>query len=165
MKFDTLVSGEAQGTVPKENVVIQFSAGSSGGTSQQIFVYGPAAPNKIGANTSIVAQTGSGFINQAFQTSNGMSVFAGARAQPFFFDSEQFYKMFPDRRNSSTQSCLPTAFGGDASCPLGFNNPGTNGYAGSNVLSIVVEVPKTLLMPNGLGKIAYWATTSTATGQ
>jgi Domain of unknown function (DUF4331) len=165
MKFDNLVGSEAQGVAPTEDLVIQFSAGAAGSGSQQIFVYGPAAPSRIGSNTAVISQTGTGFINHPFQTTNGMSVFAGARSDPFFFDSAQFYKLFPDRNDSSAQSCLPTAFGGNASCPLGFNNPGTNGQAGTNVLSLVIEMPKGLLMPNGLGKIAYWATTSTATGQ
>jgi hypothetical protein len=165
MKFDNLVGGEAQGAAPTEDLVIQFSAGAASSGSQQIFVYGPAAPSRIGSNTAVISQTGSGFINQPFQTGNGMSVFAGARSDPFFFDDAQFYKMFPDRDNSSVQSCLPSAFGGSASCPLGFNNPGINGQAGTNILSLVIELPKGLLMPNGLGKLAYWATTSTATGQ
>jgi hypothetical protein len=166
MKFDNLISNEAQGTAPTENMVIQFSVGIAGSGTQQIFVYGPSAPNQIGAKDTLLVQTGSGFINKAFQTTTGLTVFAGAREDPFFFDATQFNKMFPDRNGGSTvQSCLPASFGGDASCPQGFNNPGTDVQTNTNVLSIVVEMPKTLLIPNGVGKIAYWATTGTTSGQ
>lgn len=166
MKFDNLVASEAQGVAPTENMVIQFSAGVSGGGTQQIFVYGPSAPNQTGTNNTVLAQTGTGYINKAFQTTNGLAVFAGAREDPFFFDTTQFYKMFPDRNDGSTaQSCLPTSFVGNDSCPQGFNNPGMDAQANTNVLSIVVEMPRTLLMPNGVGKIAYWATTGTTGGQ
>jgi hypothetical protein len=166
MKFDNLVSGEAAGIAPTENMVIQFSAGASGSGTQQIFVYGPSAPNQTGPNNTLLGQTGNGYINKPFQTTNGLTVFAGVRTDPFFFDTIQFYSMFPDRNGgSTTQGCLPASFGGSNACPSGFRNPGVNGQAGADVLSIVVEMPRTLLMPNGVGKIAYWATTSTTAGQ
>lgn len=166
MKFDNLVTGESPGVAPTENMVIQFSVGVAGSGTQQIFVYGPSAPNQTGANNTLLGQTGSGYINKAFQTTNGLSVFAGAREDPFFFDATQFNKMFPDRNAGSTaQSCLPASFGGDGACPQGFNTSGTDVQANTNVLSIVVEMPRTLLMPNGVGKIAYWATTGTTSGQ
>jgi hypothetical protein len=166
MKFDNLVASEAQGVAPTENMVIQFSVGASGSGTQQIFVYGPSAPNQTGANNTLLTQTGTGYINKAFQTTNGLTVFACAREDPFFFDATQFYKMFPDRNDGSTaQSCLPASLGGNDTCPQGFNNPGTDVQANTNVLSIVVEMPRTLLMPNGVGKIAYWATTGTTSGQ
>jgi hypothetical protein len=48
--------------------------------------------------------------------------FAGPRDDPFFFDLGQFQEIL-----------------GNAS---GFNNPGTDTLLGLNVLSVVVEVPK-----------------------
>ncbi len=39
----------------------------------------------------------------------------------------------------------------------GFNNPGSDAFAGTNVLSVVVEVPKSLL--NSTGKLNVWLTT------
>jgi hypothetical protein len=166
MKFDNLVASEAPGVAPTENMVIQFSVGASGSGTQQIFVYGPSAPNQTGANNTLLPQSGSGFINKAFETTNGLVVFAGAREDPFFFDTTQFYKMFPDRNGGSTaQGCLPASFGGSNGCPQGFNAPGTDVQANTNVLSIVIEMPRTLLMPNGVGKIAYWATTATTNGE
>ena len=55
-----------------------------------------------------------------------MKFFAGPRDDPFFFDLGQFKAIL----------------GGTAS---GFKNPGTDTFAGTNVLSLVVEVPKAML--------------------
>ena len=67
---------------------------------------------------------------------NGMKVFAGPRDDPFFFDLAQFKKIL----------------GGTAT---GFNNPGTDTFAGTNVMSIVIELPKSAL---GTGSVNIWAT-------
>jgi hypothetical protein len=168
MKFDNKYQGEAVGSRPIEDYVLQFSFGTPGGGTQQVFVYGPSAPVQTGTNTILLnggAETGLGFINKVFQTSTGVTVFAGARQDPFFFDLQQFYKILPDRMEGSTSpSCLPST--GSGACPGGFNNPGTDFFANANVLSIVVELPKSLLLPSGSGPIvAYWATTSSATGK
>ncbi|MDP4247462.1 MAG: DUF4331 family protein, partial [Bacteroidota bacterium] len=45
----------------------------------------------------------------------------------------------------------------------GFNNPGKDTFAGTNVLSIVVEVPKSLLHAQN-GKLGVWLTTSSQEG-
>lgn len=71
----------------------------------------------------------------------GIRFFAGPRDDPFFFDLDQFHKII----------------GGTATS---FNNPGTDTFAGTNVLSIVVEVPKSLVHADK-GKIDVWLTTST----
>ena len=71
----------------------------------------------------------------------GIRFFAGPRDDPFFFDLDQFHKIT----------------GGTATS---FNNPGTDTFAGTNVLAIVVEVPKSVLHADK-GKINVWLTTST----
>jgi hypothetical protein len=110
---------------------------------------------------------GTGLVNKAFSTNTGLTVFAGARQDPFFFDLQQFYKILPDRDLGSTATgCLP-APRGNGTCPQGFNPAGTasNFFSNVNVLSIVVEIPKSLVIPSGTGPVvAYWATTSTQTG-
>ena len=166
MKFDTQFSAEAVTARPVENLVIQFSMSAASGGTQQIYVYGPGTPNQTGTTTTIVnsaTATGTGLINQTF-TAGQLTVFAGVREDPFFFDLAQFYKIVPDRNMGSTAaSCLPTV--GNGTCPNGWNNPGTDYFKNANVLSIVVEMPKTLLSTNGTGTIVgYWATTSTSSG-
>src|SRR5687768_8874645 len=98
-------------------------------------VYGPVAPGTTGLTSTVktngpstevaVTPYGAGSINSA-TNSNGVRIFAGPRDDPFFFDLARF-KMI---------------IAGTAS---GFNNPGSDTFAGTNVMSIVVEVPKTML--------------------
>jgi hypothetical protein len=170
MKFDTKYSSEAIGSRPIENVVIQFATGAptgpAGNQTQQINVYGPATPASAGTTTRLSsggAASGVGFINRPFSISSGeIQVFAGTRRDPQFFDKTQFFNIFPaSSQAGSITSCL------SSTCPSGFVVPGTNYFADSNVLSFVVELPKSLLSVanNGTGTlIAYWATTSTTTG-
>jgi len=168
MKFDTRYSSEAIGSRPNENLVIQFSMGTPSGGSQQIFVYGPAVPNSTGPTTTLVNSgftTGVGLINQTFGAGQ-LTVFAGVREDPFFFDLTQFYNVIPDRnKGSAAASCLPGV--GNGSCPTGFNSAATatDYFNNSNVLSIVVEMPATVLSQGASGSIVgYWATTSTQSG-
>ncbi|MFY9779265.1 MAG: DUF4331 family protein [Candidatus Baltobacteraceae bacterium] len=170
MKFDNNFGNEASGARPVEDLVIQISFGAVGNGTQQVFVYGPAAPNQTGTVTTLVnggTITGTGLVNKAFSTSTGLTVFAGARQDPFFFDLQQFYKILPDRNLGSTAAgCLPSPRG-SGSCPQGFNPAGSasNFFSNVNVLSIVIEIPKSTLIPSGTGPIvAYWATTSTQSG-
>jgi hypothetical protein len=92
---------------------------------------GSVAVTPYGANHPIVA-TGS----------YGIRFFAGPRDDPFFFDLDQFHAIL----------------NGTAT---GFNNPGHDSFAGTNVLSVVVEVPKSLLHAQN-GKLGVWLTTSIA---
>ncbi len=180
MKFDNRYAGEATtpGARPIENLVIQFTFAAVVNGTQQVFVYGPSAPNRAGTATTLVNggfTNGSGSINRPFQASatvpgtTPFSVFAGARRDPAFFNASQFFNIFPDRNMGSTAaSCLS---GGSSPCPQGFT-PATGGdlFANSNVLSIVVEIPRTALALGNNGAcsrpcpVAYWATTSTASG-
>ncbi len=166
MKFDTNYGSEAAGTAPTETVVIQFSFEAASNGSQQVNVYGPSAPTTTGSGNKLVTATGTGLVGRSFGV-GVTTIFAGPREDPFFFDEAQFYKIFPDRNAGSTvQSCLQA--GGTGTCPQGFNNPGTDTFAGTNVLAIVAEIPKTALVPTNSttpGRIAFWATTSSVTGQ
>ncbi|GAC1426058.1 MAG: hypothetical protein NVSMB5_20510 [Candidatus Velthaea sp.] len=183
MKFDNKYRQEsANGGRPIEDLVIQFSFGAASNGTQQVFVYGPAAPVKIGTTTTLINggfANGQGFINRPFQSgatllgTTPFSVFAGVRRDPAFFNASQFYAIFPDRNQGSTAtSCLK---GGSAPCPQGFTPAGSGAsndlFANSNVLSIVVEMPKTSLTVGNGGAcatscpVAFWATTSSASGQ
>lgn len=105
--------------------------------------YGPVVPSQKGTKSQIegavtaevnVTPYGSSPITAT--GTNGIKVFAGPRDDPFFFDLNQFKKVI----------------GGTAT---GFNNPGTDSFAGTNVLSLVVEIPKSLLNA-GSGKVNLW---------
>ncbi len=108
-------------------------------------IYGPIAPSATGtksrlegALTAEVAVTAYGSA-PVTATQNGMTVFAGPRDDPFFFDLTQFKKVIAGTASS-------------------FNNPGTDSFAGTNVMSVIVEIPKTRLNATG-GKINVWLET------
>ena len=115
------------------------------GTSMKF--YGPVAPSATGtksklegAVTASVAVTAYGAAAPTVATgSNGIKVFAGPRDDPFFFDLDQFKKVI-------------------AGTAAGFRNPGVDAFAGTNVLSVVMEVPVSLL-GSSTGKINVWAET------
>jgi hypothetical protein len=107
-------------------------------------VYGPSIPIDKGLtstllSTSAVEANVTTYGNTAvIGEANGIKVFAGPRDDPFFFDLNQYKAII----------------GGTATS---FNDPGTDAFAGTNVLSVVVEVPKSML---GTGSINAWATSN-----
>jgi hypothetical protein len=145
-----------------QSFIIQFVAGTPG-SNQPIIVYGPGRPAISGNQTALITQTGQGTINTPF-TAGKMQIFAGAREDSFFFDLAQFLKILPDRNAGSTAlSCLPKI--GNDTCPQGFNNPGADYLKGMNVLTFVVELPRSVLIAGcGGPKLAFWVTTYTASG-
>ncbi|WP_333659474.1 DUF4331 family protein [Flavobacterium sp.] len=127
-----------------ENVMTEINIDNTGDNVEDLVIqavkrgnsmyfFGPVAPGTTGKTSTIKTanQIGSVEISQYGQNAivssqNGYKFFAGPRDDPFFFDLGQY------------QAIL----GGTAP---GFNNPGTDTFAGTNVLSIVVEVPKSSL--------------------
>jgi hypothetical protein len=165
----------AHGAPGVEDTVIQLLPTGSG-TTQSINVYGPAAPAVTGTASSLGTLVGTVPFNNTAGTTlpNGLKVFIGPRADPFFFDLFAFFKFLPDRNYKTA--------GSPVTPPLSFNftpaqiaaNPafaaclvGTPSDAlssnGFNVISIVVEAPRALLSTGG-SKINLWATTSTTSG-
>ncbi len=145
-----------------ENTMIEFNIDNNGDNVEDLViqciakngkmkVYGPAAPrttgtisylniNKLSSQVDITkygqeAQIGTG--------DSGVKVFAGPRDDPFFFDLVRFRQVIAGQASS-------------------FNNPGNDTFAGTNVMGLVVEVPKSQLNTNGT--INVWAETKTATG-
>ncbi|MFN8243534.1 MAG: DUF4331 family protein [Ferruginibacter sp.] len=126
-----------------EDLVLQCKYDAGSGKMQ---VYGPAAPSETGKRSklegSVTAETVVSAYGSAPVTgtgSNGIKVFAGPRDDPFFFDLDQYKKIIAGTASS-------------------FNNPGTDKFAGTNVMSVVVEVPKSLIS-SPTGKINVWLET------
>jgi hypothetical protein len=86
---------------------------------------------------------GSAIVNQTTILDKGVSLFAGLRRDPFFFDTVQFARIRTGRA-----SCFRAV--GQAE----------NAYAQDNVLAIVFTAPKTLIAPRNRGRINVWATAS-----
>lgn len=127
-------------------------------TGQKVTVRGPFTPTVTGAMMNLVSSTAptlSGDFNTNFGSASNIQAFAGPKDDPFFLDLEAAFCILPDRRPASgplSQPCaLPSA---------GFRNPGVNYIAGYNVLSIVVELPSSLLENGAPGKLGIWGTIS-----
>ncbi len=129
-----------------ENTVIQFNIDNNGDNIQDLVLqakydaasntmvfYGPVKPSSTGivsklegTPTAIVPITPYNAAPISATGSNGIQVFAGPRDDPFFFDLSQYKAILAGTASS-------------------FNNPGHDSFAGTNVLGLVVEVPKSLL--------------------
>ena len=144
----------------KEDRVIQVVFTGTG-AAQTVSVYGPMAPPVQGAMMNTVATgtpTLTGPINQVLGTAGAMQVYAGAREDPFFLDLEQFLRILPDRKPvSGPLSQIP-----DTPSATSFRAAGSavDALKGTNVLSIVIELPTAQLTSGGGTKIGVWGTIS-----
>ena len=110
-------------------------------------VYGPVVPATTGITSTIqtsgsstevsVTAYGAGSINTT-TNANGTRIFAGPRDDPFFFDLARFKEVIAGTQTS-------------------FRSPGVDTFAGTNVMSIIIEVPKSLL--GSAATINVWAET------
>ncbi|PQJ81838.1 DUF4331 family protein [Polaribacter glomeratus] len=139
-----------------ENVLVEFNIDTNNDNVEDLIIqaiprdgkmyfFGPFPASSTDLNSTVnematknevaISKYGLGAV---ISNSNQMKFFAGPRDDPFFFDFAQYSAII----------------GGTAS---GFNNPGADTFAGSNVLSIVVEVPKSSI--GGSGSINAWIET------
>jgi len=114
---------------------------------ERMWFFGPVKPSKTGTSINIMqdAKIQDNIAitpykeEQILKTGvNGIKYFAGVTDDPFFFDIATFLKI-------------------KAGEATGFNNPGNDTWSGLNVLSIAVEIPKSLL--GDTETINTWATT------
>lgn len=131
----------------------------------KMYFFGPVAPSETGLSGSVMVDSPLGSVDISADTAivettaNGVSLFAGPRQDAFFFDFFQFNEVI----------------GGTA--PLGFKPAGdpnstdddetaVDTFDGANTMSIVVELPNSLLGEttgvNALGVPVYktWVTTN-----
>ena len=181
-QFKIANSGVTSGSF-QEDTVVQFTANGTG-TNQQITLYGPAKPNEVGTANTTVGKTGTFAFGKVASLGSGIKVFVGPRRDPFFFDLAQFFKILPDRNYNNHPSPPPataTSFRFAKRSQKIILNGQDYGTAGSNkcviakphdfltpynVISIVIELPKTMLAPpsGSPGVIGVWATTATPNG-
>ncbi|MDE1191390.1 MAG: DUF4331 family protein [Arachidicoccus sp.] len=116
----------------KEDLVIQCVPKNG-----KMYIYGPIKPATVGTTSSTINSDATAVVDitpytattpTVAKSSKGIKAFAGPRDDPFFFDLPQYLKIISGQATS-------------------YNNPGTDALAGTNVLSVVVEVPKTMLGP------------------
>jgi hypothetical protein len=138
-----------------ENVMVEFNIDTSGDNIEDLVIqaiprdgkmyfFGPIAPSQTGLDSTVLSSSSVGGIvditpygssSAIVATNLGMSFFAGPRDDPFFMDFARYSEII----------------GGMATS---FNDPGSDTFAGSNVMSIVVEVPKSMI--GGSGSINTW---------
>jgi hypothetical protein len=127
-----------------ENIMIEFNIDTNGDAiedmviqatpmNKRMYFVGPIVPNQTGlvstydanpnAEVNSVKITNYNQPPRIETSPDGISYFAGPRDDPFFFDFAQYSAIL----------------NGEAS---GFREEGIDTFAGTNVLSVVVEVPK-----------------------
>jgi hypothetical protein len=111
----------------------------------KMYFFGPVAPGTAGISSTVKTSSAAGSVDISkygaepiIGTGNGMKFFAGPRDDPFFFDLTVFKLILEGKA-------------------MGFNNPGIDTFAGTNVLATVIEVPKSLL--GNSATINVWAET------
>ncbi|MFT7351483.1 MAG: hypothetical protein ACI9XR_001233 [Flavobacterium sp.] len=140
----------------KENVLIEINIDNTEDNVEDLVIqaiprngkmyfFGPVAPGTPGLTSTVKTSNPAGNVAISAYGSaaitaqnNGMTFFAGPRDDPFYFDLGTFRAIL----------------GGTAT---GFSNPGVDTFAGTNVLSAVIEVPKAML--GGSGTLNVWAET------
>lgn len=131
-----------------ENVLIEFNIDNDGDNVEDLVIqaiprdgsmyfFGPVAPSSTGtssvveedATQTVVEITAYGETT-ILADEGGIQAFAGPRDDPFFMDFAQYGAII-----SGTAT--------------GFNDPGSDTFAGTNVMSVVVEVPKSMIGTSG----------------
>lgn len=160
MNVQGLMSPAASATATfPGNVLYEFNIDNTGDNVEdlviqalvqngKIRVYGPVAPGTTGTSATIktngtmteTSVTAYNAPSPVIGTNGGIKIFAGPRDDPFFFDLTRFKEII-----AGTQTA--------------FRNPGVDSFAGTNVMSIVVEVPKSML--GSATTINVWGETKT----
>lgn len=141
-----------------EHLVLQATFTGAGAAQQVHIGFGkPASAGLV--TTALTPDSVAGTFNTPFTTSNGIKVFAGVREDPFFFDLDQFFAILPDRATPITHVYSNSP---DTPQATTWRNPGVDFLSTNhfNVLAIVAEMPKSMLMGTNGGKIGVWCTTS-----
>ena len=142
-----------------EDLVLQITFNSGLAAAQQVRVVGPVAPSTPGTRSTLVNSSSvvEGAVGTVLGTTTGVQVFAGLRADPFFIDLEQFFKILPDRRPATGALSGPST-----ATASSFRSPGVDLLRPFNTLAIVIEVPKSQLVTGTApdAKFGVWATTS-----
>lgn len=136
-----------------ENVLIEFNIDTDQDNIEDLVIqaiprngkmyfFGPSAPSTTGLNSTILIENAKGSVDISqygesaiIENANQMKFFAGPRDDPFFMDFARYGDIIAGNETE-------------------FANPGSDTFAGSNVMSIVVEVPKNLV--GSTGTITTW---------
>ena len=139
-----------------ENVMVEFNIDTDNDKVEDLVIqaiprngkmyfFGPIAPSQTGLNSTIESTSTVGGVvdittgsSANVATKGNMSFFAGPRDDPFFMDFAQYGEIIAGNATS-------------------FNDPGADTFAGTNVMSVVIEVSKSVL--GGSGTLNTWVET------
>jgi len=141
----------------REDIVIQVVADIAG-QGQTIRVLGPAAPSATGARNVLLNSSPSaqGAFGSVIGSATGVQAFVGMRDDPFVFDVGQFFRILNNTQD--VFRAIPSAgFRGRA--VRGDGTSGVDGFAGFDVTSIAVSLPKSMIR-GASSKVNVWATVS-----
>lgn len=148
-----------------EDVMYEFNLDTDGDLVEdqviQVFfengeavTYGPVTPSSTGLS-SVIEKTGTEVraeIESVEESTNGIKLFAGPTDDPFYFDLFQFVDIVNGLGAALGDDTNTGVYSGDRlnpdtnkAYPAAFNDPGNDALAGTNVLSFVVEVPKSMI--------------------
>ena len=139
----------------REDLVIQVVFDQPG-QGQTASIYGPAAPTTTGARNTLLGGTPTvtGLFGTTFGSASTVQAFVGLRDDPFVFDFGQFTRILNNQQDLFRQV---GAFRGRPVRSDGTS--GVDAFAGFNLTSIVVSVPKAMVRGSG-SMINVWATVS-----
>lgn len=125
----------------------------------RMYFFGPATPLQTGLNSEVYVDEALGDVEISGAsaivetTSDGVSLFAGPRQDPFFFDFFQFNAVISPELESAPGGFLPPEEAADT-------------FDGANTMSVIIEIPNSMLgtptATNALGLTVYktWVTTN-----
>ncbi|MEZ0373424.1 MAG: DUF4331 family protein [Candidatus Sericytochromatia bacterium] len=140
----TRVSDNDNVPTGKDNVILRFEFGEPDDNNQQALTVSAVRDGSeihtnetVGDDAILTTPLDDSPINNDIQLGGqNLTVFAGLREDPFFFDVEQYFRVRAE------------AAAGNAGGVI-FRDPGLDFTAGYNVLSIVARVPRTFLQGSG----------------
>jgi hypothetical protein len=147
-----------------EDKVIQVTF-SGDGNDQRVEVRGPIDPPVAGAMMNQVADIApdvSGDLDTVLGSASGIQAFAGARDDSFFIDLEAAFCILPDRKPVGGPLATSCALTPNPAPPFYFRPVGqaVNYVNGFNVLSIVIELPSSMIENGQPGRLGIWGTIS-----
>ncbi|MEO1053741.1 MAG: DUF4331 family protein [Bacteroidota bacterium] len=117
-----------------------------------VIVFGPTAPGSTGLNSQIEnggmrveAQVTPYGDNPIIGESNGVRIFAGTREDPFFLDFFRFRDVVNGAGDNAGLEVEDPRFGMEYATSFRDAENAEDTFAGTNVLALVVELPKTML--------------------
>ncbi|MBU2951344.1 DUF4331 domain-containing protein [Tamlana agarivorans] len=145
-----LLSPEATGAALfDENVLVEFNIDTDQDNMEDLVIqaiprdgkmyfFGPVVPSQTGLESTIQSDAIVGGVvdistygdSPKIASYGGMKFFAGPRDDPFFMDFAQYSEIIAGNAGS-------------------FNMPGADTFKGTNVMSVVVEVPKSMIGTSG----------------